>query len=333
VALIGVKEKIMLSFFVTLLFFVSVVHGFTCSVNNVPSVVAPIGVTPPSNPLAVPTDYDTYLNNIRAVSNNSCPVQPVDPTTYFNEHITKLHYFIVDTNGNHHLESWGYQYFSFSHQTYRWDQVLSLDPSYSPSTSEYYESGQNQNGILSDITIDMMGNVHCVQVPVPLASGNSAFNGTEYVGIQTFPPGTFQTPGLTFDVYSSRGTWIGGNNVVFFVDRSNGLLSHQLYFQGVPNYFWDFSGWIHNGTAAQALLAANSTYYLSMCPLWKLCPTGSPIISSCPTPTAAPTTAPTTTPTTAPSCSGAYLTAPTLFFSLFSSFFFFSSIFLQLYFE
>ena len=73
-------------------------------------IVAPPGVDPLSNPLAIPNNATEYMYAIMAGSGGACPI-PVVPV---NETISRIRYFIVNEYGVTARDSAGYQYASTS---------------------------------------------------------------------------------------------------------------------------------------------------------------------------------------------------------------------------
>lgn len=232
-----------------------------------PSVAVPL-----VDPRAVPANSTLYQLQIQAGSLGNCSVDVVDDSTYISESITRLHYWIVDTEGVSHRDAKGYQYFSRSFQSVRYDQTFSLELPYDETHvgAELYDVGSITNGVFQDISI----NAHTAKavcfnaaVAFPPEFPIILTYAAEYLGTQLFPVGYFQTPGNLFDVYSVEGQWFAGATVYYFVDRSNGQVAQQLYHQSIsggPNYFRDFGSNLFTNAEAQMMFHEKPKYYFNL---------------------------------------------------------------------
>jgi len=232
-----------------------------------PSVAVPL-----VDPRAVPANSTLYKLQIQAGSLGNCSVNVADDSTYISESITRLHYWIVDTEGVSHRDAKGYQYFSRNYSSVRYDFTFSLELPYDKSHggAEIYEVGLMTNGTFQDVSIDAhTDEVNCVNATVPFPPEFTLIlaYAAEYLGTQVFPVGYFQTPGTLFDVYSVEGQWFAGATIYYFVDRSNGQISQQLYHQSVsggPNYFWDFGSNLFSNAEAYMMFHEKHKYYFDL---------------------------------------------------------------------
>eukprot|EP00516_Mucochytrium_quahogii_P002251 CAMPEP_0203755712 /NCGR_PEP_ID=MMETSP0098-20131031/9111_1 /ASSEMBLY_ACC=CAM_ASM_000208 /TAXON_ID=96639 /ORGANISM=" , Strain NY0313808BC1" /LENGTH=425 /DNA_ID=CAMNT_0050647291 /DNA_START=277 /DNA_END=1554 /DNA_ORIENTATION=- len=236
--------------------------------------------------LEVPfTNATTYCDAVKARDPNATAVQFENLTALY----ARLHYFLAGNSTEHPLmDSYGYQYFSAVHRSFRYDQTYGLALGNNLSTSvagrEIFETGIGNDDYILVKTTPQGYNAtpasKCLQVKKGGEGGWAGFttsdvlldkNKTTYCGVDYAKPGYFYQ-GTEFDVYFTKNTWFAETPVFWFVDRNLKRVAAQLYYQSASplkgfktqNYVFDLSYRVYSTEEATKMFQARPAAYFNM---------------------------------------------------------------------